>query len=120
MQKITSTLVRHAFNTSKYKPRNYDSWINFWKNKSNYIIEPNEVYDCPCCENPIKGSEFVGAHVKKVVGSNELYITPTCSNCNNPLINTDAKRFFAKIEYLCPIEEDDFIIVEQNVLLLNY
>ena len=28
-------------------------------------------------------SELVGGHVQKVLGGNEIYITPLCKGCNN-------------------------------------
>lgn len=70
-------LVNNASGTSRWpNPSTGEStWLDYWKNHK---------YGYGTCKCGSCGTyyDLVGAHVHKVYGSNELYITPLCRACN--------------------------------------
>lgn len=71
------TYVKNANGTSRWlSPSTGEStWLEYWKNH-------RVGYDTCKCGYCGSASDLVGAHVQKVFGGNELYITPLCRSCN--------------------------------------
>ena len=66
------------------------SMIQYWKDhqhKDSKINLNNKTYVCPSCGKRIDTDCLHGAHVVKVSGGSNLYITPTCDSCNTSKIN---------------------------------
>ena len=84
------TYVKNANGTSRWsKPSTGEnSWLDYWKKQTG---EYN-----PSCGSCGTKSNLVGAHVQKVFGSSELYITPLCNSCNqrtdNFFVDTELVR----------------------------
>lgn len=56
-------------------PAGYTSWLDYWEKTTG-----KKATKCGACG---KTTNLVGAHVKKVYGSDDhYYITPLCSGCN--------------------------------------
>jgi hypothetical protein len=72
------TYVKNANGSSRW-PRpstGESSWLEYWEN-----ITGKTADHCGACGKTGR-SDLVGAHVKKVYGGDELYITPLCNSCN--------------------------------------
>ena len=71
------TYVKNANGTSRWvRPSTGESsWLAYWKQHRT----GDSTIKCGCCEVTYN---LVGAHVQKVNGDNELYITPLCNSCN--------------------------------------
>lgn len=69
--------IKNANGTSRWSrpSTGENSWLEYWKNHR----IGNGKCKCGYCGDT---SDLVGAHVQKVYGGNELYITPLCSSCN--------------------------------------
>lgn len=86
------TYVKNASGTSRWlKPSTGEStWLEYWEEQTGKKATRCGAVDCHC-----KG-RLVGAHVQKVFGGNELYITPLCGSCNhrgdNFWVDTDLVR----------------------------
>ena len=85
------TIVKNASGTSRWSvpSTGESSWLEYWKkNRIGY-----STCRCGSCGTT---SELVGAHVQKVLGGNELYITPLCRSCNqkgsNFFVDTELVR----------------------------
>lgn len=72
------TYVKNASGTSRWsKPTTGEnSWLEYWENQTGKSATQCGATNCHSTERP------VGAHVQKVFGGNELYITPLCNSCN--------------------------------------
>ena len=70
-------LVKNATGTSQWPTPSTgeSSWLEYWKKHRT----GSGTVKCGSCGST---SDLVGAHVKKVLGGNELYITPLCRRCN--------------------------------------
>ena len=64
--------------SSKYTPKGYDDWSDYWRKKVKTPITPtNNICDC-CCQEK---ENFVIGHVTRIDnGDNFLY--PICDECN--------------------------------------
>ena len=84
----TMTLVKNATGTSRWPDPSTgeSSWLEYWKKHRTTI----GAVKCGYCGST---SDLVGAHVKKVNGGDELYITPLCRSCNQK-----GGRFFVDTE----------------------
>ena len=73
-----STYVKNANGTTRWpKPSTGESsWLEYWENQTGKKATRCGATDCHAT------SDLVGAHVQKVYGGNELYITPLCNSCN--------------------------------------
>lgn len=71
------TYVRNANGTSIWvRPSTgQSSWLEYWKQHRT----GDSTIKCGCCGVTYN---LVGAHVQKVNGGNELYITPLFNSCN--------------------------------------
>ena len=69
--------VRNANGTSRWSSPSTGepTWLDYWKNHRN----GTSMVKCGSCGAT---SNLVGAHVQKVNGGDELYITPLCRSCN--------------------------------------
>ena len=72
------TYVKNASGTSRWpKPSTGESsWLEYWENQTGKKATCCGATDCHFTRT------LVGAHVQKVYGGNELYITPLCADCN--------------------------------------
>lgn len=95
--------VKNIHGTSKERytksyPREYNSWIDYWKDKCEY--------PCPsfCANSECLNNVEVGAHVIKEGCENDRkwYIVPLCKKCNNPNNET---YFEVDEDYLVPVSE---------------
>ena len=77
---IMITKVKNASGTSRYDaPAGYGSWLEYWERKSGKTAWRCSATDC----HKLGRANLVGAHVKKVGGSdNHSYIVPLCRECN--------------------------------------
>ena len=86
------TYVKNASGTSRWtKPSTGESsWLEYWENQTGKKATRCGATDCHST------GPLVGAHVKKVFGGDELYITPLCTSCNqssdNFWVDTDLVR----------------------------
>ena len=77
-------------------PSGYDSWIDYW-NKKRYLGTNKKASWCRCCKKEKKDlndEELEGGHVEFCEKHNDgewyynkangIFITPLCSECNNP------------------------------------
>lgn len=73
--------VKNARGTSRWsKPTTGEnSWLEYWENQTGKSATHCGATDCHST------GRLVGAHVQKVFGGNELYITPLCISCNQRL-----------------------------------
>lgn len=73
------TYVMNANGTGRWpKPSTgEDSWLEYWEKHTGKKATHCGATDCHSRNN------LVGAHVQKVYGGNELYITPLCAGCNH-------------------------------------
>ena len=73
--------VYNASGTSRYNPPvGYSSWLDYWEKRSGKTATKCSAIDC----RKYGRWNLVGAHVKKVYGSdNHSYIVPLCIGCNN-------------------------------------
>lgn len=74
--------VKHMAGSSKYVPKDDDSWKDFWERKSNRRF-PSRREKCPCCGEMTDADDFVGGHVVDVTNSMMKYICPVCKSCNS-------------------------------------
>lgn len=74
--------VKHLEGSSKYKPKDYDSWKSYWEGKSGKSF-PKEKKKCPCCGSIVPPEHFVGSHVVRIDDSSKKYICPVCDSCND-------------------------------------
>lgn len=72
------TYVKNASGTSRWsRPSTGESsWLEYWEKKTGKMATRCGATDCHST------GTLVGAHVQKVFGGNELYITPLCTRCN--------------------------------------
>lgn len=70
--------IKNANGTSRRsKPStNEKTWLEFWEHETG-----KKATRCGAADNHSTGT-LVGAHVKKVFGGDDLYVTPLCSRCN--------------------------------------
>ena len=70
--------VKNASGTSRWsKPSTGESsWLEYWEKQTGKKATRCGATDCHST------GTLVGAHVQKVFGGNELYITPLCTGCN--------------------------------------
>lgn len=76
-------MVRHMVGTSKYEPKDFQSWKEYWENKKYPFQFPQKSSDCPCCKNRRDKDEFVGAHIEEADNPQKQYIYPICNSCND-------------------------------------
>jgi len=77
-----SIKVKHMSDTSDLKPKNFDTWKEFWEDaKKGEMTFPNIEEKCACCNKPTDPKDFVGAHIKDRNG--KMYIYPICNSCNS-------------------------------------
>ena len=72
------TYAKNASGSSRWsKPSTGEStWLEYWENQTGKKATRCGATDCHST------GTLVGAHVQKVSGGNELYITPLCTGCN--------------------------------------
>ena len=77
--------VVHMEDTSRYKPKHFDSWKEFWENaKKGEMTFPTETTKCECCKEDKNPEDFVGAHIREAGnGRGNMYIYPLCNSCND-------------------------------------
>lgn len=73
--------VKHMVGTANWKPNDYNSWKDFWENKSSLTF-PTVSEECPCCHEGRNPDDFVGSHIYEVADKNKMYIYPICNDCN--------------------------------------
>lgn len=73
--------VKHMVGTANWKPKEYDSWKQFWEDKSSLNF-PSETEKCACCHEDTNPDDFVGSHIYEVADKNKMYIYPICNDCN--------------------------------------
>lgn len=80
---MSMNYVKNARGTSRWpKPTTGEnSWLEYWENQTGKSATHCGATDCHST------GRLVGAHVQKVFGGNELYITPLCISCNQRLDN---------------------------------
>lgn len=110
-----TVLVYHADNTQNLKRKNGESWISYWKRKTQK--EPPK--NCPCCDLFVENDEqkyYVGAHVYKMMDmaspGRQKYIVPTCNDCNSQYSSKNHSEsskecFPVPQDHLVPANEDD-------------
>ena len=77
-----SIKVKHMSNTSDLKPKNFDTWKEFWEDaKKGEMTFPKIKETCACCKKLTDPKDFVGAHVKD--SNDNMYIYPICNSCNS-------------------------------------
>lgn len=69
------TKVKNLNGTSNHLPSDYDSWEEFWEDKTGRFFE---TCSCKGCDN----LAVHGSHVQKVDGDKKWYIVPLCATCN--------------------------------------
>ena len=72
------SLVKNVTGSSRW-PRpstGESSWLEYWENQVGHSAS-----HCGQCGDA-NHDDLVGAHVQKVFGGNEMYITPLCRSCN--------------------------------------
>ena len=76
--------VNGSSKVSSSPPSKYSSWLNYWEQEANCILNPEEPYECPACGGSFFRKDFNGCHVQKVGYIYDLkwYIVPLCSSCN--------------------------------------
>ena len=63
--------------SKELKPKDYNSWIHFWQEKTGY-----EALICSACD--CWGRDIEGAHVQDALGFDKsVYIVPLCKACNH-------------------------------------
>ena len=72
--------VKNVNGSSRFaSPSGYDSWLEYWETHSGKTASRCSAIDC----HDFGIWNLVGAHVKKVYGSdNSWYIVPLCRSCN--------------------------------------
>ena len=116
IDKVKFTQVRHMPGSSKYTPKNYSSWKEFWKAKST-SIEPfpeNGEYKCDCCGK--QKEIFCGGHVISIEDEKN-YIYPICEECNNKAKENNEfsrKYFRAKRGWLVILSSEDAVSNDEN------
>lgn len=79
IQFIGYAKVIHMEGSSKYLPKHYNTWSDYWREEiKTPIIPSNKVCDC-CCE--VK-DEFVVGHITRL-DNNENFLYPICKECND-------------------------------------
>lgn len=73
--------VRHWEGSSKYEPRDFSTWKEYWESKSGDKF-PCETMKCACCKKDTEPKNFVGSHVIDEL-HNRKYIYPLCETCND-------------------------------------
>ena len=62
--------------SNRTAPAGYTSWLDYWEKKASKKAYVCHAHSC-------SRTDLVGAHVKKVEGSdNSWYIVPICKECN--------------------------------------
>lgn len=79
----------------------YDSWIDFWEKCNQKEVK---ITRCPCCNSLMMDS--VGSHV--IDEYENIYITPTCVECNSKAINDEDFR------------NTPFEVAYANLVVFNY
>jgi len=71
------TTVRNIIGTTDNKPNGYNSWLDFWHDKTKRLPSFCSCDDC-------SSSAEVGAHVQEPGNntSDKWYIVPLCKKCN--------------------------------------
>lgn len=68
--------VRNVNGTSRFIPRGYNSWLDYWEKQTGKSATI-------CSANSCWGTDLVGAHVQKVNSTDKCYyIVPLCRQCN--------------------------------------
>lgn len=75
--------VRHMEGTSKYEPKDFHTWKEFWEEKNHIFQFPQKSTECPCCKIIKDKDDFVGAHIQEVDNPGNQYIYPLCNSCND-------------------------------------
>lgn len=106
-------VVKNMEGSSKYvKPRNFETWIEFWATKANKDI-PECGSECGCCGKVQE--KFVGGHVIAITDGSQ-YIYPICESCNSTY--GEGKKndhtFEGLKESLVPFNEDDAECVDHQ------
>lgn len=78
------TYVKNAKGTSQWpKPSTGESsWLEYWEKQTKKKATKCGNVDCKSRTETNPDTKLVGAHVQKVIGGGELYITPLCDACN--------------------------------------
>ena len=105
--------VKHLSGSSKWKPKEFESWKDFWKSKKNEKEKwPEGKFVCDCCKQ--EREIFVGAHV--IDDKGKKYIYPVCDSCNTTY--GEGKKvspsFYAQKSFLVPFNEKTDAINEDS------
>lgn len=87
-------LVENVTGSSKVSekaPNPYTSWLNYWEVNANFVLNPNQLYECPACGKSFYRKGFDGCHVQKAnnIFDRKWYIVPLCSSCNQAVGTLD-------------------------------
>ena len=74
--------VKHMKGSSKYEPKGFNSWKEFWEEKMSPKSFPKQVEKCACCQKDTTPNDFVGSHIREEQ-SGATYIYPLCKSCND-------------------------------------
>lgn len=94
--------VKHLSGSSKWEPKEFESWKDFWKSKKGEKW-PEGGSVCICCKQ--ERETFVGAHVIDEKG--RKYIYPVCDSCNSTYGEgkEESPSFYAQKFLLVPCDE---------------
>ena len=85
--------VKGSSKISSIPPSEYSSWLYYWEQEANFILNPREPYECPSCGGSFFRKDFDGCHVQKADNrfDRKWYIVPLCSSCNqkNTILDID-------------------------------
>ena len=80
------------------KPKNFDSWLQFWEHFAGQTLTRNKYWICPACGESVLGSKFDGCHVQKVNSTDQKwYIVPLCDACNHRIDEPDVNVTFVSV-----------------------
>ncbi|MBQ9435495.1 MAG: hypothetical protein IJU33_05140 [Bacteroidales bacterium] len=102
IDKFTRLKVKHLSGSSKWKPKEFESWKDFWlSNKTEDWPKSGTI--CDCCRE--KKETFVGGHV--IDDKEKKYIYPVCDSCNSTYGEgkEESPSFYAQKFLLVPFDE---------------
>ena len=116
LKQNTTISVKHMPDSSKYKPKSFSSWKEFWEAaKKGEMTFPTQKTKCECCGEVVNPGDFVGAHIVSVHNSREMYIYPLCNTCNSTYGEgkKESPVFEVHIDKCVVFKESDAIIVKK-------
>ena len=104
--------VKHMEGSSKYEPKLFNTWKEYWEDKMSPMTFPSQKEKCACCQEYTSPQDFVGAHVKEE-SSNNMYIYPLCKTCNGKYgIRKEESPVFSVMKAMCA----DFSLSEARIV----